>query len=52
MIWKSRPKLKFEDLNIKVATDKEIDNIRIKSYKYINMGKTGVCQIEAGKIGV
>jgi len=36
-----RSKLKIKDLKFKVATKKEIERIRIKSYKYIDMGKTG-----------
>jgi hypothetical protein len=29
-----KPNLKFSDLNIKTATNEEIDNVRIKSYNY------------------
>jgi len=44
----NRQKIKFDYLNFKVATKKEIERIRIKSYKYIDMGKTGVSKVKTG----
>lgn len=43
-----RPKLKIKDLKFKVATKEEIEKIRIKAYKYIDMGKTGVSNVKTG----